>query len=52
MSDHLTANDLWKVQNILSEVCEKWFDIGIQLKLTPGNLKTIEANYKKSRRTL
>ena len=47
MSDYLTAEDFWKVQNILWEVSEKWFDIGIQLKLTPSNLKMIEADYKK-----
>ena len=46
MSDYLTAKDLWKVQNILWEVCEKWFDIGIQLKLEPNNLNKIEANFK------
>ena len=46
MSDYLTAEDLWKVQNILCEVCEKWFDIGIQLKLTPSSLNKIEANYR------
>ena len=46
MSDYLTDKDLWKVQNILWEVCERWFDIGIQLKLEPNNLNKIEANYK------
>ena len=46
MSDYLTAKDLWKVQNILWEVCEKWFDIGIQLKLAPSSLNKIEANFK------
>ena len=46
MSDYLTAKDLWKVQNILWEVCEKWFDIGLQLKLEPNNLNKIEVNFK------
>ena len=46
MSDYLTAKDLGKIQNILSEVYKKWFDIGIQLELTHGTLENIEANYK------
>ena len=47
MSDYLTDKNLGEIQNILSEVCEKWFNIGIQLKITHGTLKIIEADYKK-----
>ena len=46
MSDCLSAKDLGEIQNILSEVCKKWFNIGIQLKVTHGTLENIEANYK------
>ena len=37
-------NDLGPLQEVLHDVRSKWYDIGIQLKVSIGTLDTIKAN--------
>ena len=44
-SGQLTLEDLSEVRGALYEACAKWYDIGIELKLSVGTLNTIKEDF-------
>jgi len=44
-SGQLTLNDLSEVRGALYEARAKWYDIGVELKLSPGTLTSIGKDY-------
>ena len=40
-----TALDLWSITNELGSVIDKWFEIGVQLRLSEAKLRQIEADH-------
>ena len=41
-----TALDLWSITNELGSVIDKWFRIGVQLRLSEAKLRQIEADHR------
>ena len=44
-SGQLTLEDLPEVRGALYEVCAKWYDIGVELRLSIGALNAIRKNF-------
>ncbi len=48
----LTQRDLGTLNNLLSDADLKWHALGLQLGISDGQLKAIEANYRMSGRCM